>query len=146
MGEPRPKDGGNTFPSLPGAEREVGAARRAGSWWWLRTDVVVAELQRAQGRSCRCLWVLEGPNELAEQVPSSESSSEGRRGVVGRRGCSTGKSLLLNKLLGFEFLQNPRVGMGTSVPEQVLQRSLPRWERNWWWQPERRVLWDVLGR
>lgn len=72
MGEPRPKDGGNTSPSLPGAEREVGAARRAGSWWWLRTDVVVAELQRAQGRSCRCLWVLEGPNELAEQVPSSE--------------------------------------------------------------------------
>lgn len=82
---------------------------------------------------------------LLSRFPA-QSSSEGRRGVVWWRGCSTGKSLLLNKLLGFEFLQNPRVGMGTSVPEQVLQRSLPRWERNWWWQPERRVLWDVLGR
>lgn len=89
---------------------------------------------------------LDGKSFIILVAEIVQSSSEGRRGVVGRRGCSTGKSLLLNKLLGFEFLQNPRVGMGTSVPEQVLQRSLPRWERNWWWQPERRVLWDVLGR
>lgn len=93
-----------THPDLCLVQSEVGAAGGTGSWWWLRREVVVAEWQRARGGSCLCLRVVESPNELAEQVPSSESSSEGRRGVVRQQGCSTGKSLLLNKLLGFEFL------------------------------------------
>lgn len=61
-----------THPDLCLVQSEVGAAGGTGSWWWLRREVVVAEWQRARGGSCLCLRVVESPNELAEQVPSSE--------------------------------------------------------------------------